>query len=331
MQKLNIFYWLILPVLLFSSYVLIEKLNLSHQEYFGFAENKQSEINLDKDVVVRKILVKTGDSIKKGQLLMQVDNPDMVQELNQISISMGGLKIKNDITAAELKSEILKLEKARDLEINSLQTRINKIIQDDEFYKSLVNMQSKQKEVFESPNEVLLQNLKRELSEVRSNYDKNILHFKNMLSQPKETVTAQNQYAGKNEYLNSEREKFNIVAPFDGTIGSINVREGENVKSFASLITFYESTPPLVIGYVQEKYDLKINVGDSVYITSMYNQKKKVKGMISAKGKRIIEIPEKFRKIPDVKLYGIEVFINIPIDNAFLQKEVLRISENPWK
>jgi hypothetical protein len=51
-----------------------------------------------------------------------------------------------------------------------------------------------------------------------------------------------------------------------------------------------------------------------------------IKGVISAKGYRVIEIPEKFRKIPDVKIYGVEVFITIPRANLFLQNEVLKIS-----
>ena len=83
----------------------------------------------------------------------------------------------------------------------------------------------------------------------------------------------------------------------------------------------------MVLAYVQEKYDIKINTGDTVWISSAYNSDKKTKGIISAKGNRIVEIPEKFRKIPDVRIYGIEVFINIPADNRFLQKEVLRISD----
>lgn len=329
MQKINIFYWLILPLLLVAAYMLIAKLNLSHQEYFGYAENKQSEINLDKDVTVSKILVKTGDQVKKGQLLVIVANPDVSQEINQISIALGGIKIKNELTSAELKAEMLKLEHERDMEISAVQSKISNMEHEIGFYKSFVGQRDLNvKNEIVNPNEEILQNLRKELTEIRNSYDRSILHYKKMMSQPKETLVSHDQFSNKRAYLSSEAEKFNITAPFDGTIGSINVHEGENVKAFTSLISYYESTPPMVLAYVQEKFDIKINVGDSVYITSIYNVNKKTKGAISAKGNRIVEIPEKFRKIPDVKLYGREVFINIPTNNGFLQKELLRISQN---
>jgi hypothetical protein len=38
-------------------------------------------------------------------------------------------------------------------------------------------------------------------------------------------------------------------------------------------------------------------------------------------GSRIVEIPERLRKNPDLKTYGREVLIAIPPSNLFLQKE----------
>jgi len=329
MRKLNIFYWLIAPLLFYSVFLLLDKLRLSHKEYFGFAENKQSEINLDKDVHIVKILVKTGDKVNKGQLLMTVNNSEIREEINQLSLAVDGLKLKNNLTTQELKLEMLKLERERDIEIISLRTQISHLQQEDAFYKSLMDNKnvSNEKEVKENPNQAFISQLNQEINIVRQKYDSNIAQYKKMMMQPKETVAEKDQYVGKKLQLNSELSKFNITAAFDGLIGSINVREGENVKAFTSMISYYESTPPLVLGYVQEKFDFKINAGDSVSIVSVFNPSKKVKGIIASKGNRIVEIPEKFRKIPEVKLYGIEVFINIPTDNTFLQKEVLRISQ----
>jgi hypothetical protein len=44
-------------------------------------------------------------------------------------------------------------------------------------------------------------------------------------------------------------------------------------------------------------------------------------GVISGLGHRIIEIPERLRKIPELRTYGREVLIEIPNNNHFLQKE----------
>ena len=327
MQKFNIFYWLIGPLLIVSVYFLTNTLRLSHREYYGFAENKQSEINLDKDVTIVKTLVKTGDKVKKGQLLMIVNNTDIHQQINQIQVAESGIQLKNDLTESELKSEILKLEKERDIEISTIHTKINSLQQDTDFYKSLVNSNDVKDSEIRNPNETMIKNLNDEIKEITQQYNNNIALYQKMIRQPKQTKTEKALYSDKKNYLQSEISKFQIIAPFDGVIGSINIREGEYVKAFTSLISFYEATPPMVLAYVQEKYDIKINPGDTVWISSAYNSGKKTKGIISAKGNRIVEIPEKFRKIPDVRIYGIEVFINIPADNRFLQKEVLRISD----
>lgn len=327
MQKFNIFYWLIGPLLIVSVYFLTNTLRLSHREYYGFAENKQSEINLDKDVTIVKTLVKTGDKVKKGQLLMIVNNTDIHQQINQIQVAESGIQLKNDLTESELKSEILKLEKERDIEISTIHTKINSLQQETDFYKSLVNSNDVKDSEIRNPNETMIKNLNDEIKEITQQYNNNIALYQKMIRQPKQTKTEKALYSDKKNYLQSEINKFQIIAPFDGVIGSINIREGEYVKAFTSLISFYEATPPMVLAYVQEKYDIKINPGDTVWISSAYNSGKKTKGIISAKGNRIVEIPEKFRKIPDVRIYGIEVFINIPADNRFLQKEVLRISD----
>ena len=43
--------------------------------------------------------------------------------------------------------------------------------------------------------------------------------------------------------------------------------------------------------------------------------------MITGLGSRIVEIPDRLRKNPDLKTYGREVLISIPPTNFFLQKE----------
>lgn len=333
MKKLNIFYWFIWPILGYAAYLLVNELKLSHREYFGFAENKQSEINLDKDVTVAKLMVRTGDKVKKGQLLMVVKNTEISQQINQITTEENGLKIKNDLNQAELRAEILKLEKEREIEIAGIQTKINYAKEEDEFFKKISinghdNIQ-RESTLSNNPNTILISNLEKEIDAIRLHYNNQISQYKRMILQPQQTKTEKAIFNGAKTHLKSELEKFNIVAPFDGIVGSVNARENENIKAFTSLISFYELTPPLVMGYVQEKYDLNINVGDSVQIASVYNPNKKIRGVIASKGSRIVEIPEKFRKIPDSKIYGIEVFINIPHNNSFLQKEVLKISEIP--
>ena len=70
MRNFNIFYWIIAPLLLLALRYFTNQLNISHNEYFGFAENKETEINLDKDVFITEIKVVSGQKVKKGDTLL---------------------------------------------------------------------------------------------------------------------------------------------------------------------------------------------------------------------------------------------------------------------
>jgi hypothetical protein len=44
-------------------------------------------------------------------------------------------------------------------------------------------------------------------------------------------------------------------------------------------------------------------------------------GRVSGLGQCVVEIPERLRKIPELKTYGREVLIEIPHDNSFCKRK----------
>lgn len=112
-----------------------------------------------------------------------------------------------------------------------------------------------------------------------------------------------------------------IYAPKDGLIGNIHCLEGEHKSSFSTLITFYERNPTLVRGYVHESLIVHVKEGDTLEVSSILHPEQKGFGLVGGLGSRIVEIPERLRKIPEIKTYGREVLIQIPPNNPFLQKE----------
>lgn len=326
MLKNSLFYIITLAVIVGLLWFFVQKLSMNHNEFFGFAENKQTEINLDKDIVVKRILVRKGEKVKQGQLIMQVVNKEVEQEISQLNLSIEGVKIKSDLTQAEIQGEVLDLVRQKELKLSELSTKIAASESEINFYQELLGNKATADEVRNHPASNHIQQLKSEAKRIEEQYDMLISHYKKLLNQPKETFMQKNLLENKRNNLNQQMAMFDVVAPYDGVIGNLNVRQDEFVKAFTSMMSFYESTPPFVTGYIQEKYDVKLEIGDSVAIKSLYRPVGLIKGVISAKGYRVVEIPEKFRKIPDVKIYGVEVFISIPRANAFLQNEVLKIS-----
>jgi len=122
-------------------------------------------------------------------------------------------------------------------------------------------------------------------------------------------------------YYDANAEQIPILAPTDGLIGNIHVMESENVSDFNSLISFYEENPTRVKGFVHESMILHVNVGDTLEVVSSLHPENRCLGVVSGLGTRIVEIPERLRKNPQIKNYGREVLIEIPAENNFLQKE----------
>ena len=121
-------------------------------------------------------------------------------------------------------------------------------------------------------------------------------------------------------YIKRKRDEL-IVAPADGLIGNVHCKEGEKITSIRALISFYEESPNLVVGYIHEELILKINIDDSIVIYSSSRPDIQNKGVVKTLGSRIVEIPPRLRKIKELKTFGREIIIEIPPDNPFLQKE----------
>jgi multidrug resistance efflux pump len=324
-RKFNFLYWLFFPLVIGAVIWLAIQLRISYKEYFGYAENRSSEINLDKDVIITDILVQMGAHVRKGQALMRVSNQDLQHEITQLHVNLQGVRIREDLSETEIEAEILELVRQRDLRLSELNTKITTAESDIQFYKSLSGLLNAPAEDQQHPKAAYVAQLREEVAQIQHQYEQLIRHYRRMLAQPKETIAQADLLRQRERQLQEKLQEFEVVAPYDGIVGNINVMEGEYVPAFSSLISYYETTPPVVLAFIQERFDIKVNVGDSVLVQSVYSPSKQVHGVVSAKGHRIVEIPEKLRKIPDVKIYGVEVFIHIPHGNRFLQYEVLKV------
>ena len=111
----------------------------------------------------------------------------------------------------------------------------------------------------------------------------------------------------------------------DGIIGTISCKEAEHVSSYSTLMTFYEPHSGLIHGYVHEDLTLQVQMGDRFEIGSLKNENIRYEGKVVGLGSRIVEIPTRLRKIPEVKTYGREVQLEITQENSFLQKEKVSI------
>ena len=194
---------------------------------------------------------------------------------------------------------------------------------------NLKSFDDKDIQVANTPNQKKLEALKEKLVYEIAPIDLEIGQLKKNLSAISSSSAAQSQKKSLNnekEFYETEQSKLKILAPSDSIIGNILCKEGENISAFSTLVNFYESSPTIVKGYVHESLILQVEQKDTLKVNSSLHPSHFIYGEVIGLGSRIVEIPERLRKSPDIKTYGREVLISIPSGNPFLQKEKVMLN-----
>ncbi len=323
MKRFNILYILVIGVVA-GLYYLNENYVHNRTTFYGFAENKETEINLDEPVLINAIYVATGQSVSKGDLLMEVSQLDLEQKIDAVQFDIQTQKLGNQTRRLRIQSEIAKLKAERNEKVGEIETEIETLKSEIKLNQSMLkDLKSISIDTtLAHPNEISIAAKQQEIRLVVEPIDVQIQNLeKELLTINAPTEVAIQKLEQEQFYHKKEQERLMIYAPKDGLIGTIHCKEGENISSFMTLISFYERNPTLVKGYVHESLILHVNVEDSLDIASSLHPSQTSSGKVMGLGSRIVEVPERLRKIPEIKSYGREVMIQIPADNSFLQKE----------
>ena len=84
MKKIN---WLYIAAvgLCYLVYQMNSHLGQASAFFYGFAENKETELSHDQAVLIHKILVTPGQEVTKGQLLMEVNRSSIDFKIDNVS------------------------------------------------------------------------------------------------------------------------------------------------------------------------------------------------------------------------------------------------------
>ena len=95
--------------------------------FFGVAETREIVVNAEKAVEVEKIHVVPGQLIRTGQLLAELDRPELTHRINEISNQMDKLKAQEIVNAADVQARIKELEAQKKANAAELQHRITQL------------------------------------------------------------------------------------------------------------------------------------------------------------------------------------------------------------
>ena len=312
MKKINFLYIILIPLICGWLYM-YQRMGSTSPFFYGFAENKETELSHDKPVLVEKILVTPGQEVKKGQILLEVQQDIINFKIERVNYDIEQTEINDQRQRNNLLDQIARLEAKRSSKIAAIRAEIENVETAILFQKNLlIDLKSL------DDNDVVFTNTLNQKTLESQTIDRAREH--------PEAVSQKEALKNEKEFYQKEQKKLKILAPSNGIVGNILCKEGENFSAFSTLVNFYESSPTIVKGYVHESLILQVEHQDTLKVNSSLHPSHFIHGQVIGLGSRIVEIPERLRKSPDIKTYGREVLISIPSTNPFLQKEKVMLN-----
>ena len=297
----------------------------SREAMIAIVDAQVTAISFEEPVVVSEIQVVAGQKVKKGQVLLNVENPQLALKINryEAEIAMLGQELKAEEQKAKNQEQLLGIkykqqageDKARleliDLKISQSRSMSQKLaLLGGDSISSELSLLLVQKE-----------SILKSLDQKRSVYQSELRAIRSQLSSNQELL--QSQWQLKQVELKKaldDQSQLVRYASLDGTVGTVNVQLGELTPPFSKLVTIYESKPSLIKAYLNERITYEVSVGDSVNVLSE-NRSYQTSGVVIEIGNRIAPFPEKIDLDPLTRNYGQEVFIRISPENTFLNGE----------
>lgn len=334
MKKFNLIYIVAFLIFILLAISIFMKIDNS-VTFYGFAENKETEINMENPIEVIKIHVTTGQKVEKGDVLLDVLSSTLPIKISNTVYSIEELQTKYNLWKSDLdwrisqyNIELTNKTTQIQYEIDQLNAELDKNKKLAEQIKS-ISTTKKEEGSIKNPSYLRIQALNEELTNSKKIITTELNNLKS------ERFASNNPLLSRIKILEDELKHYNtklenqtILAPSDGLIGNVHCKEDEKISSFNPLITFYEESPTMVIGYIHEDLLLKININDTIEVFSSSRPEIHNIGVVKNLGSRIVEIPPRIRKIKELKTFGREIIISIPPDNPFLQKEKVILTLN---
>lgn len=326
------FPYIILIVIAFVSvWMLNGKYYQEELTLYGFAETKETEINLNFSVMVDELYVLSGQSVKEGQILLRAKRLDSDIKFEDQEMKISEINAKKRIWRSEQEGKLKTLESSYLQKIGDVKAKIyainNKLAQQKELYKGLDNIEANQELPANHPSKLRIAAYEEERRNIEKRYQLDLTNLQSIIAKgTKDDDETIKRLRAEYKHVQDNKEiVVDIVAPTDGLIGNVHCKEGEHITDYRTLISFYEPNPTLVKAYVHEDYLVKVDIGDEFKISSIKDATQTYTGKVVGLGSRIVEIPARMRKVPEFKTYGREVVIRLPAKSKFLQNEKLTL------
>lgn len=324
-KNLLIIFWIaIIALLILFSLVLTD----SNKAIVAQVEPMKKAISYHKAVKVLEIYVIPGQTVAPGDLLVKVERPDLILDLDRKNNDLERLKIKRNITQRKYDEKLKTLSLSRNQNLQKLQAEIDQltvIVENNQKltsqFGSLTGKTDTVQALGRSYYEIELEALNKEVEFVNTRYKREKASSSEFyFAEMKSHDIQEKELSDEIRALQEEDNQLIRKAEIHGTIGSVSAQTGELLSPYTNILSIYELNPTVIKAIMNEGYKYEAEVGQKVKVEST-NRRYQIEGKIFEIGSRIIEYPNRLKSNQAIPMYGQELFIRIPEENNFLNGE----------
>jgi hypothetical protein len=330
-QRFNILHFIWLGVVPLGWWLLHGIVGQSHFTFFGAAETEGQVLNYEFDVVIKRVQVKVGQQVQRGDtlaLLMRADNALLNKQGLEKKQEIKQFEVEKQSKINEIRRELKVLDAKKDGLIDDLEAQIKILQMENKVQADLKKILSQNTEGGGESNiknekvNVLRNAIKKVEQEIRE--QKGLLQAQMQGNDAIfDTKIAQTQE--EKGLIENDGKEGAILATMDGFIENIFVGTNEIAPQYKPLFKINPKKPNRVKGFIYENSDWAFNLGDSVVLTSSPRPMVVSKGVIIGCSPQLVELPTRLRRYEEVKTWGREIYIQLPLGNDFYIGEKIMI------
>jgi len=332
-RNLLVIFWIAVVALLLFFSVLFTDTN---KAIVAQVEPMKKAISYHKAVRVLEIYVIPGQNVAPGDLLLKVERPDLIMDLERKNNALNRLRIEKSITERKYSDKQKSLLYRRNQNLQQLKAEMDQlqvVVANNQNltkqFGSLTGYKDTIQASGKSYYEIELEALEKEAAYISDQYEMERSSSGELYMEEMKSLEIREKELLE-EIMVLEMEELELVKRSDihGTIGSVSAQTGELFSPYSTILSIYEMNPSVIKAIMNEGYKYQAEVGQSVMVEST-NRKYSIEGIIFEIGARIIEYPNRLKSNESIPMYGQELFIRIPDENEFLNGERVFVTIKP--
>jgi biotin carboxyl carrier protein len=337
-KRFNILHIVWLFVLPLSWFLIRGIEGQSHNTFFGAAETEGQTLNSEYDVVVKELKIKVGQQVKIGDtlaLFMRADFASLKRQGIEKNQEVKQYEVEKQSQVNEINREIAILDGKKEALLNDLEAQI-KILQLENNVQ--IDLKRILSENTEGPRQARENNngsnIKNEkinvLRDAIKKTEQQIRQQKSLLQaqiRSSEAVLGSKIEQSQQEvgFIENEKKELSLLATMDGFIENIFVGTNEVAPQYKPLFKINPKKPNRVKGFIYENSNWVFSLGDTVALSSSARLDLTTNGIIIGCSPQLVELPIRLRKFSELKTWGREIYIQLPVTNQYYIGEKVMI------